>query len=179
LKARERARAPEAVLAGLGLKAGPYAFVTVHRAANTDDPARLAAILDGLAGELRCIFAVHPRTSAARKRAGLVLPPNVHAVDPLAYVDTVALAGGAVAVVTDSGGLQKEAYLLGTPCITLREETEWTDTVALGWNVLVGADRDAIRRALLAPTHGASHPAVYGHGDAAARIVDALETMRP
>ena len=164
------------VLERLGLPAGPYAFLTIHRAANTDDPARLRAILSALAGEVRCVFAVHPRTAAAIARHGLDLPPNVSSVDPLGYSDTMALAGAALAVVTDSGGLQKEAYLLGTPCVTLRDETEWTDTVALGWNVLVGADPGAIQRAITAPPRGEARPPVYGDGQAAARIVDVIES---
>ena len=178
LAAKERAAAPQSVLAGLGIPPGPYALVTIHRAANTDDPARLANIFAGLAGEMRCVFAVHPRTSAAMARHGLQLPPNVVPVDPLGYVETVSLTGGAVAVITDSGGLQKEAYLLATPCITLRAETEWTDTVALGWNVLVASDHGAIRRAMAVPPRGESRPPLYGDGHAAPRIVDALENLR-
>ncbi len=105
---------------------------------------------------------------------GLALPSNVFAVEPLAYLDTVALAAAARAVVTDSGGLQKEAYLLETPCITLRENTEWNETIELGWNVLVGADSTAIAAAIAAPPRGATHPAVYGDGTAARRIAQLL-----
>jgi UDP-N-acetylglucosamine 2-epimerase len=174
-EAKSRAPAAAYVLARLGLGPGPYVLVTVHRAANTDDPARLHAIFEGLAGAIRCVFAVHPRTAAAMSRHGIEPPENVAAVEPLGYTDTMALASDALAVVTDSGGLQKEAYLLGTPCVTLRDETEWTDTVALGWNVVVGSDPVAIRRAIAAPPRGRERPPVYGDGRAAARIVDAIE----
>jgi UDP-N-acetylglucosamine 2-epimerase (non-hydrolysing) len=121
------------------------------------------------------VFPVHPRTRAVLDRENMSLPPNVAPVDPLGYVDTVALAAGAEAVVTDSGGLQKEAYLLETPCVTLREDTEWTETVDLDWNVLVGARTEAIRAAIEAPPRGSTHPAVYGDGHAAARMLAAIE----
>jgi UDP-N-acetylglucosamine 2-epimerase len=172
-----RERAPDAgvVLCSLGLEAGRFALVTVHRASNTDDVEKLRAILAGLAGEMPCVFSVHPRTRAVLDQAGILLPANVTAVEPLGYAEVVALAGGAEAVVTDSGGLQKEAYLLETPCITLRDETEWTETVDLGWNVLVGADSKRIREALAAPPRGTAHPAVYGDGHAAAAMLDAIE----
>jgi UDP-N-acetylglucosamine 2-epimerase len=105
------------------------------------------------------------------------MPSNVHVVEPLGYLDILALQRDALAVVTDSGGLQKEAYLLDTPCITLRDETEWTETVELGWNVLVGAGSERIRAALAAPPRGASHPALYGDGHASARMLDAIERL--
>jgi UDP-N-acetylglucosamine 2-epimerase len=175
LAARGRGRSPEAILRELRLTWTPYLFVTVHRASNTDDPRLLRAILAGLEGPLMAVFPVHPRTRAVLDRENMSLPPNVAPVDPLGYVDTVALAAGAEAVVTDSGGLQKEAYLLETPCVTLREDTEWTETVDLDWNVLVGARTEAIRAAIEAPPRGSTHPAVYGDGHAAARMLAAIE----
>lgn len=175
--ARDRARPAAEVLAGLGLPAEPYCLLTVHRAANTDDPARLRAIFAGLGGAGTVVFPVHPRTRAAMAANGAPLPGNVHPVEPLGYLDTVSLARGAQAVVTDSGGLQKEAYLLETPCVTLRDNTEWTETLELGWNVLVGAGTEAIRAAIAHPPRGTTHPPVYGDGHAAARILEAIEGL--
>ncbi len=175
--ARERAPRSEEVLRNLALDPGPYFLLTIHRAANTDDAARLRAIFEGLEGAGRMVFPIHPRTRAAIAAEGVRLPANVALVEPLGYFDTVALAGDAVAVVTDSGGLQKEAFLLETPCITLRENTEWVETVELGWNVLVGADPVRIRAALGRAPRGTTHPAVYGAGNAAAQIVDAIEAL--
>ena len=175
LVARKHARPAANILSMLGVPEGPYLLLTVHRASNTDDPARLRAILAGLDSGAIPVFPVHPRTRAILDRERIPLPTHVHAVEPLGYLDTVALVAGATAVVTDSGGLQKEAYLLETPCITLREDTEWTETVDLGWNLLVGSDSAAIRAAIAAPPRGRTHPDVYGDGKAAGRMLDAIE----
>ncbi len=172
----ERAETADAVLTRLGIAPVPYVLATVHRANNTDDPARLRGILAGLASAGTVVFAVHPRTKAVMAREGLTLPPNVRPVDPLGYFDVLALQRGARSIATDSGGIQKEAYLLETPCVTLREETEWTETVELGWNTLVGADTVSIASALANPPRGTTHPAVYGDGHAASRILDAIES---
>ncbi len=125
-----------------------YLLVTLHRAENVDQPERLALLFRALAVDRPVILPLHPRTRAAMERAGLRLPANVHAIDPVGYLAMVALEHHAAAIATDSGGVQKEAYLAGVPCITLRTETEWVETVATGWNRLVGADPD---RAALAP----------------------------
>jgi UDP-N-acetylglucosamine 2-epimerase (non-hydrolysing) len=157
----------------------PDAFVlaTVHRAANTDDPARLAAIVEGLgAAPLPVVLPAHPRTIQAleahglRERAEAVLTLT----DPLGYVEFLALVDAATVVATDSGGVQKEAFYLDTPCVTLRDETEWVETIEVGWNQLVGADADAIVRALSDVTVPPEKPPLYGGGTAADRIVDAL-----
>lgn len=171
-----RAESADAVLARLGLEPRPYVLATVHRANNTDDPARLRGILEGLATAGPVVFPVHPRTKAVMAREGISLPPNIRPVEPLGYFDVLALQRGARAIATDSGGIQKEAYLLETPCITIRDETEWTETVDLGWNVLAGADRDRIVAALASPPRGATHPPVYGDGHAASHILDAIES---
>lgn len=175
LSVRERAEESADVLARLGVEPGPYILLTVHRASNTDNPARLAAIFEGVNAGPTVVFPMHPRTKAVLAGGGVTLPANVRVVDPVGYVDVVALQRDAVAVVTDSGGLQKEAYLLETPCITLREETEWVETVELGWNVLVGADAGRIAGAIASPPKGTAHPAVYGDGKAARAMVDAIE----
>lgn len=163
------------VLAALGLEPGPSALLTLHRAGNVDDPDRLRAIFAGIEGTGRLVFPIHPRTAQSIQRHGIGIPENVVTVPPLGYPAMLALVRDATVVVTDSGGLQKEAYLLARPCITVREETEWVETVHLGWNVLVGADSRRIREALAAPPRGTAHPPVFGDGEAAKRIVDALE----
>jgi UDP-GlcNAc3NAcA epimerase len=157
---------------------GHYLLLTLHRAENVDDPERLASILTGLNVGLPVIFPVHPRTRGALDRAGLSLPPNVVPIEPVGYLEMVALEASAAAIATDSGGVQKEAYLAGVPCITLRGETEWVETVAAGWNRVVDADPTALGAALADEEflrRDRPRPPLFGDGAAARRIVDALE----
>ncbi len=166
------------VLETVGVVTGGYAACTVHRAENTDDAGRLGAILEGL-GRLGVpvVLPLHPRTRARLERAGLTVSPAVRVVEPLGYLDMLRLVEAASLVLTDSGGLQKEAYYLGTPCVTLREETEWVETVTAGWNVLAGADAGRIAAAASAMRRPPSaRPDLYGDGDTARRIVEVLET---
>jgi UDP-GlcNAc3NAcA epimerase len=152
--------------------AQPYVALTVHRQANTE-AGRLRAIAAAL-GEAgaRFVFPVHPRTRHALDEHGIVLPPNVEAVDPLGYLEMLSLVRRADAVVTDSGGLQKEAYWLGVPCVTVRPSTEWVDTVAAGANRL--AEPEEIPAALAAASFPADAPPLYGDGHAAGRIAASL-----
>ena len=155
-----------------------YVLLTLHRAENVDDPARLRSILDGLDVGLPVIFPVHPRTREAIERSGRPLPANVTTIEPAGYLEMVALEAHARAIATDSGGVQKEAYLAGVPCVTLRSETEWVETVEAGWNRVVDADPGALARALADEHFMRRHrprPPLYGDGRAAARIVAALE----
>lgn len=150
--------------------AGDYVLATVHRNYNTDSPERLGAVLSCLArSPLPVVFPLHPRTRTRIEGWGLRAPENVRLVDPVPYTRMLELERGARAIATDSGGVQREAYLWGVRCITLREETEWVDTVQHGWNTLVGVDPDAfaaaLRRAL-----PQEHPPVFGDGHAAERI---------
>lgn len=170
-------------LGRLGVMRGGYALATVHRAANTDDPARLAALVAAL-GRLPwpVLWPVHPRTRAAMARGGVALPSTVRAVEPLGYGDLVAALQGAAVVLTDSGGLQKEAYWLRVPCVTLRAVTEWTETVDSGWNLLADADPDRIvagaRTVVAAAADGALPPPdAYGAPGAAARVTAALDLL--
>ncbi len=156
---------------------GRYLLLTLHRAENVDHPERLAAVIDGLAVRLPVVFPVHPRTRGALDRAGLELPPNVVPIEPVGYLEMVALEASAEAIATDSGGVQKEAYLSGVPCITLRGETEWVETVEAGWNRVVDADPTALAAALADEafmSRDRPRPPLFGDGDAARRIVAAL-----
>lgn len=152
---------------------------TIHRAENTDDPERLAAVIEGLASIDRPVLLLaHPRLRARAEKAGLELARGgIRVLDPLAYPQLVATVACSAAVVTDSGGLQKEAFLLRVPCTTVRTETEWTETVELGWNVLVepAGIPDAVTRPK--PTETEATP--YGDGHAAERSVTALQERRP
>jgi UDP-N-acetylglucosamine 2-epimerase len=149
---------------------GDYVLATIHRNYNTDDPARMATVLECLGrSPWRVVFPVHPRTRA--KIADLDVPANVRLVDPVPYSRMLALERGARAVATDSGGVQREAYLWGVPCVTLREETEWVDTVETGWNTVVGVDPDRFAAALRTPPP-AERPPVFGDGHAAERIAE-------
>jgi UDP-N-acetylglucosamine 2-epimerase len=163
------------VLSRLGVEPGKYLLATVHRASNTDDPRNLASIMLALsrAGHT-VVFPVHPRTRKAMREAGITPGSNVLAVDPVSYLEMLTLEKHARAILTDSGGVQKEAFWFGVPCITLREETEWVETVELGWNTLAGTDPDRILAALDKPKPLAPPPPVYGDGRASERIAAVL-----
>jgi len=169
------ARKRSTILESLGLQSGAYALATVHRAANTDDPGRIAAILDALGSlSTRVIFPVHPRTRKIIREAGLAVSKNVAIVEPVGHFDVLILQENANCILTDSGGMQKEAYLLGVRCITLREETEWVETVQAGWNTLTGVDVNAIRSTFETWHPSGERPALYGNGEAAGEICQIL-----
>ncbi len=170
----------DAVLASHGVEAGGYYLATVHRAGNSDNKVRLASIVRAFARlDKPVVWAVHPRTSKNLEDLGLTelveSSGNVMVRPPVPYMDTIALLRNSAAVLTDSGGMQKEAYFFGVPCVTLREETEWVETVELGWNVLVGTDEERIVSAVSEITPPDLRPDVYGDGHAADLIAGALE----
>ena len=160
----------------LGLGRGGYLLATVHRQSNTQEPS-LRRIVEGL-GSLAepVVLPLHPRTRAALERDGLmeVLEAAVHVLPPLGYGDFTALLLGARLCLTDSGGVQKEAYLHGIPCVTLRDTSEWVETIEAGWNVLVGDDPAALREAVSSLAPPAARPELYGDGHAAERIASLL-----
>lgn len=186
LRYAELARARSTILERMGLDHRGYVLATVHRQENTDDLARLTAIFEAfarLAGRIPIVVPLHPRTrqrlrdapAAAATAGALTL------IEPVGYLDMVALERGAAVIATDSGGVQKEAYFYGVPCVTLRDETEWVELVEAGANVLappadaadiVRSVEDALARDTIPP-----QPGLYGHGDAGARIVDVLERV--
>jgi UDP-N-acetylglucosamine 2-epimerase len=175
--ARKRAEAkmPE-TLERFGVKPGKYLLLTVHRSENTDDPARLSAIVAAL-NELQdpVLFPIHPRSKKMLAAGGYELKPHVRLIEPLGYFDMVLMSSAARMILTDSGGVQKEAYWLGVPCVTLRDETEWVETVQVGWNKLVGADRDRILTAVKEFAPGGQRTNLYGEGNTAHRCVELLE----
>jgi UDP-N-acetylglucosamine 2-epimerase len=167
-----------------GLAPGEYVLATAHRAGNVDDPERLTRLVEVLTGlPLPVVMPLHPRTEARLRSAGLrerlAAAPGVTLTEPLGYFELTALLCNARAAVTDSGGLQKEAYLAAIPCITLRANTEWTETVEAGWNVLVDLDLDRVLAALERPLPAAPPAPVYGDGRAGERVVAALTTVVP
>jgi len=179
LYAAERGRAM-GVAARLGLARGTYYAATLHRAENTDDGERLRSIVRALDDlDLPVVLPCHPRTRAALAREGLGdALSGLRIVDPLRYPEMLGLVSASRALLTDSGGLQKEAYFLSVPCVTLRDETEWTETLDGGWNRLAGADEARIRAAVAAAGAPAGEPdlAFYGGGCAAAKVTAALES---
>jgi UDP-N-acetylglucosamine 2-epimerase len=176
-----RAHAPAArgragFLERLGVLAEGYYLATIHRVENTDTPRRLADIVRGLGNLDRPVLVpLHPRTRKRLAEYAIAIPAGVTILDPQGYLEMLALLMFATCVLTDSGGVQKEAYYLRVPCVTLRDETEWVETVATGWNILAGADPerivDAVRRRCPDDT---PHPDLYGDGSTAARIVEIL-----
>jgi UDP-GlcNAc3NAcA epimerase len=161
-----------------GKYAGSYVLVTIHRPANTDNPAAMRDIARALNRlEMPVVFPVHPRTRNLLQGYDIRWGKHIHLIEPLGYLDMLALQQSAYRILTDSGGVQKEALLLGVPCVTLREETEWTETVEAGWNVLVGCDVQAIFEAVHKPKphYQATHP--FGEGDAARRIAQSFQVQ--
>ncbi len=161
-----------------GLVLGGYAVATVHRAENTDDAGRLGGLLSALgevaADGLPVILPLHPRTAGSLD--GLTVPAGVRLEEPVGHAEMIALASGARIGLTDSGGLQKELYWLGVPCVTMRQETEWVETVAAGWNVVAGVDPTAVAAAArrMVSIDPGDRPPIYGSGGAASRILDLL-----
>jgi len=173
--AEERSRILEAV----GVRPGEYLVITVHRPSNTDSRENMVAILGALAeAGMPVVFPVHPRTRNYLGRYGLLakMPENVQVTEPLGYLDMLHLMAHAAKILTDSGGVQKEAYMLGVPCITLRENTEWVETVEAGWNVLVGAGREEIVSMIHEFAPAGDQPPLFGDGRAAAGIAKIIRS---
>jgi UDP-GlcNAc3NAcA epimerase len=172
------ARERSAALEDAGVEPGGYLVVTLHRAANTTaGPLRDLAQALGEIGE-PVVFPVHPRTTAALAESGVELPQNVRLLPPVGYLDFAALASQARVILTDSGGVQKEAYWYEVPCVTLRTTTEWVETIDTGWNRLAGTDPARMVEAVRAAAPDPQHPPLYGDGNAAERIANLLVGTR-
>ncbi|POQ98361.1 UDP-N-acetyl glucosamine 2-epimerase [Alkalispirochaeta sphaeroplastigenens] len=174
-----KAEDKSSILEQQNLKRGEYVLATVHRAENTDDRERLTAIIDGFAESNRTIILpLHPRTKSRLANFGISVANNILLIDPVGYLDMVMLEKNAALIATDSGGVQKEAFFYGVPCVTLRDETEWTELVEAGWNKLVNAsdpaqiegglvDVDSFARNVIKP---------YGNGSAGKEITLVLSS---
>jgi len=174
-----RARADDGPLQAAGVRAGEYLLVTAHRAGNVDDPGRLLALVELLLSlDSAVVLPLHPRTRSRLEDAGLLdrLAAGTILLAPLGYPAFTSLLTRARAVLTDSGGVQKEAYLAGIACVTLRDSTEWVETVQAGWNTLVDLDAGAARAAL-AKSPPVERPELYGDGRAAQRVVAAMARL--
>jgi UDP-N-acetylglucosamine 2-epimerase (non-hydrolysing)/UDP-GlcNAc3NAcA epimerase len=174
-----RARADDGPLRDAGVTAGDYVLATAHRAGTVDDRGRLERLVELLLGvEAPVVLPLHPRTRARLQEAGLLERLAAGAIlrPPLGYLAFTSLLTRARAVLTDSGGVQKEAYLAGVPCVTLRDSTEWVETVDSGWNVLVDLDAGAARAALTRPAP-TERPELYGDGRAGARVASAMARL--
>ncbi len=178
--ARQRSK----ILQKLDLKSGNYLLATVHRAYNTDSPEALCSILTAFAEiKEKIVFPIHPRTkeslSGLDGALDLSQMTNVQSIKPVSYLDMLMLEQNARVILTDSGGVQKEAYFVGVPCITLRPETEWTETVESGWNVVVGAHQSDIVHAVQTIKPPQARRLDFGDGNAARRIVQILGEATP
>jgi len=169
------------ILERSGVQSKSYSLATVHRAENTDDSARLTNIFEALneitTKDCPVVLPLHPRTVKYAQKHGLEFVNNVKVIQPVSYLEMIILENNAKLILTDSGGVQKEAYWLSVPCITLRDETEWVETVESGWNILTGADKQSIIsgvRCIRKPQAGTSDSA-YGNGDAANQICEILQ----
>ncbi|UOQ94525.1 UDP-N-acetylglucosamine 2-epimerase (non-hydrolyzing) [Halobacillus shinanisalinarum] len=166
------------ILKDLSLTENKYYLATLHRAENTDDPARLKSILEAIQQlQIEVVLPLHPRTKGKInqfKLTDIISSPSIKLIEPLNYLDMLAIASKARGILTDSGGLQKESYMLQVPCITLREETEWEETVRHGWNRLVGSSTQQILDAVTTIQIPKEHPSLFGDGKTSQRIIEIL-----
>lgn len=180
------ARKSSCIIGNLGLKSKEYVLCTVHRAENTDNLHSLSNIMGSLqkiAQEYTVIFPVHPRTRAALKRIGISETSNIMFLEPVDYLDIIRLQQEAIAILTDSGGVQKEAFINQVPCITLRNETEWVETVESGWNIIAGTNEELIIQALYSMINNQNLKRekvsnIYGNGNAADKIIKIIANVK-
>ncbi|MCJ7682237.1 MAG: UDP-N-acetyl glucosamine 2-epimerase, partial [Candidatus Aminicenantes bacterium] len=184
LLALQKAEKKSTILKTLGLEPFRYYLATMHRAENTDDPKRLQSIweaLQELSRDMPVVFPLHPRTKKAMAQLNLKRKENkIFVIEPVGYLDMLMLQKGAYKILTDSGGMQKEAFFLKIPCITMRDETEWVETIELGCNVLVGAEKDKIiehARERFVSAKDAFSDEPFGDGHSAERIYEILSHM--
>lgn len=164
------------VLEKMGIQPNEFHLCTIHRAENTNDPQRLKNIINGLnaSGE-RIVLPLHPRTQKYLNDYGITLSDNISVTEPVSYLDMVNLESSCSKIITDSGGVQKEAFFLGKPCITLRDETEWVETVQNGWNKIVGASTETIIHTIQHFQPTAERIDYFGDGNAIAKIIKGIQ----
>lgn len=175
----EKAKKSSTILADLGLAENEFILCTIHRAENTNDPNRLKQICSALTESNQpIVLPLHPRTQKYIADYGITIGDNVRIIEPVGYLDMVQLEATARKIVTDSGGVQKEAFFLGKPCITLRDETEWVETIQNGWNCLVGADKKAICDAIQHFQPTSERKSYFGEGNAAKLLVELIHATK-
>lgn len=181
LRAAKIAKDKPSIVSKLDLPDKGFALATIHRASNTDDEKILRGLLHALThAGVPVVFPMHPRCRARIEGFGLheaLNHPNLKVIEPVGYLEMVQFLTGAKFVLTDSGGLQKEAYWMNVPCVTLREESEWTETVTSGWNHIAGTDPEKILSIIQGLKTPTEHPDFYGAGDAAERITRGLDSV--
>lgn len=171
----EMAKVKSDILNKLKLKDNEYILATIHRAENTNDILRLNNIIEALNEcGIKIILPLHPRTKKYIKDYGLKVNDNVNIIEPVGYLDMILLEMNSSRIVTDSGGVQKEAFFMHKPCITIRDETEWIETVENGWNVLAGANKSKILESILHFNPTTKQNEIFGRGNASKLIADIL-----
>lgn len=172
----EIAKRKSTILADLNLSEKQFILCTIHRAENTDNPEQLRAIFNGLnTAKEKILLPLHPRTQKYVAEYGISIAEHIRIIEPVGYLDMIRLESAAKKIVTDSGGVQKEAFFLEIPCVTLRNETEWIETVENGWNVLVGTNEEKIREAILNFEPSSIPQKHFGNGDSTQRMIEKIK----
>ena len=174
---KERAKEVSTITEDLDLAPGSYILSTIHRAENTNNIERLTSIIGALSecGK-KIVLPLHPRTKKFINEYNLHIGDNIQIIDPVGYLEMLSLQENSAKIVTDSGGVQKEAYFLKKPCITMRDETEWVETVNNGWNIIVGSDSDKIKDAIENFNPTGTPASAFGNGDTSTLITDIIES---
>ena len=176
---KEIAKSKSGLLKELDVNSGEYILTTIHRAENTNDINRLRNMIEALnESREKIILPLHPRTKKFIEGYGLNFNENIKVIDPIGYLEMLMLEENSKMIVTDSGGVQKEAYFMGKPCITMRDETEWVETVAGGWNVVVGTDKNKILDNIRNFKPTSIQQAIFGDGNAAQKILNIINERR-
>lgn len=175
---KEKSKERESLLNNLNIKPNEYILTTIHRAENTNSIDRLKNIIQALnKSEETIVLPLHPRTKKFINDYGLSFNENIKVIEPIGYLDMLMLEANSKKIVTDSGGVQKEAYFMGKPCITMRDETEWIETVEVGWNVIVGTDKDKITNAIKSFNPNGNQKLIFGDGKAAEKIAELIKKV--
>lgn len=173
---KEKSKLKEGLLEKLNIKKNEYILTTIHRAENTNDIDRLKNIIEALneSNEI-IVLPLHPRTKKFINDYGLKLGENIKVIEPVGYLEMLMLEANSKKIVTDSGGVQKEAYFMEKACVTMRDETEWVETVEVGWNIIVGTDKHKILEGINSFTPNKEHPQIFGDGKASIKIVELIK----
>ncbi|MCW6090318.1 non-hydrolyzing UDP-N-acetylglucosamine 2-epimerase [Clostridium sporogenes] len=169
----------ESILDKISVKSGEYILTTIHRAENTNDINRLKNIIEALnKSRNKIVLPLHPRTKKYIENYNLQFSDNIKLIEPVGYLDMITLEMNSQKIVTDSGGVQKEAFFMKKPCITMRDETEWVETVQNGWNVIVGTDGDKILKSIVYFKPKMKQQNIFGNGKAGNKILDIINTIK-